>query len=227
MQFPVHNINGEVVDNIEINDRVFGLPFNEAVVHQAVVRQQANARQGTASAKTRSEVAGTTKKMYRQKGTGYARAGSKRSPLRRGGGIIFGPKPRNYRQAIPKKMRQLAIKCALSAKARSQELVILDQLSFERPKTKEMVKVLVALGVDSSALIVTSEPEENLVKSARNLPAVYTIRANLLNVVDILSNKILLMTVDAVRKTEELWGDKISEGGSDEPLRGAATPINN
>lgn len=227
MQFPVHNINGEVVDNIEINDRVFGLPFNEAVVHQAVVRQQANARQGTASAKTRSEVAGTTKKMYRQKGTGYARAGSKRSPLRRGGGIIFGPKPRNYRQAIPKKMRQLAIKCALSAKARSQELVILDQLSFERPKTKEMVKVLVALGVDSSALIVTSEPEENLVKSARNLPAVYTIRANLLNVVDILSNKILLMTVDAVRKTEELWGDKISEGGSDEPLRGAAAPINN
>jgi large subunit ribosomal protein L4 len=227
VQFPVHNMSGEVVENIEISDRVFSMPFNEAVVHQAVVRQQANARQGTASAKTRSEVTGTTKKMYRQKGTGYARAGSRRSPLRRGGGIIFGPKPRSYRQAMPKKMRQLAIKCALSAKARGKELIILDQLSFEQPKTKEMVEVLVALGVDSSALIVTSEPDENMILSARNIPAVSTIQARLLNVVDILSNKMLLMTVDAVRKAEELWGDKISEGGSDAPLRGTAASVDN
>jgi large subunit ribosomal protein L4 len=227
VKFPVHNINGEVVDNIEISDGVFSLPFNEAVVHQVVVRQQANARQGTASTKTRSEVSGSTRKLYRQKGTGYARAGSRRSPLRRGGGIIFGPKPRSYRQAIPKKMRQLAIRCALSAKARGKELVILEQLSLDQPKTREMVKVLTALGVDSSALIVTSKPDENMIKSARNLPEIMTIQARLLNVVDILSYKMLLMTVDAVRKAEELWGEKLSEGGINGPLRGTATSVNN
>ncbi len=227
MKFPVYNINGEVVDNIDVSDRVFSLPFNEAVVHQAVVRQQANARQGTSSTKTRSEVSGTTRKMYRQKGTGYARAGSRRSPLRRGGGIIFGPKPRSYRQAMPKKMRQLAIRCALSAKARGNELVILEQLSFDQPKTREMVKVLAALGVNSSALIVTSEPDENMTKSARNLPEIKTIRASLLNVVDILSHKKLLMTVDAVRKAEQLWGEEITEGGNNAPLRGTAASVNN
>ncbi len=218
MQVPVYNIAGEVVDNIEISGQVFDVPFNQAVVHQAMVRQRANARQGTASTKTRGEVTGSTRKLFRQKGTGNARAGSIKSPLRHGGGITFGPKPRSYRQAMPKKMRRLALRCVLSAKARDKELVVLEQLKLDEPKTKEMVKVLEALGVDSSALIVTSEPEENVIKSARNLPVVKMMPAGLLNVVDILSRKKLLMTVPAVRKAEELWGEKVSEGGSGAPV---------
>lgn len=212
MEVPVYNLTGEVVRHIEISDRVFAVPFNQAVVHQALVRQQANARQGTANTKTRSEVSGSTRKLFRQKGTGRARAGSIRSPLRRGGGIIFGPKPRSYRQAMPKKMRQLALRCVLSAKAGDRELKVLEQLKLEAPRTKEMVRILAALGVDSSALIVTGEPEDNVVKSSRNLARIKTIPASLLNVVDILSYKMLLMTEAAVRKAEQLWG--LSQGGS-------------
>ncbi len=217
MRVPVHGLTGEVVEHIDINDQVFAVPFNQAVVHQELVRQQANARQGTADTKTRSEVAGAKGKLYRQKHTGLARAGSRRSPLRRGGGIIFGPHPRSYRQAIPKKMRQLALRCVLSAKASDGELVILEQLEFDEPKTKEMVNILTSLAVGSPTLIVTSEPEENVVKSARNLPGIKTTSANLLNVVDILSHKILLMTVAAVRKVEQLWGSRLSEGESNAP----------
>jgi large subunit ribosomal protein L4 len=214
VQVPVYNVSGEVIDNIEISEHVFGVEFNEPVVHQAVVRQRANARQGTANTKTRGEVAGSTRKLFRQKGTGNARAGSIKSPLRQGGGIVFGPKPRSYRQAMPKKMRRLALRCVLSAKARDNELVVLEQFKLDGPKTGEMAGVLAALGVESSALIVTSGPEEAVKKSSRNLPVVKTIPADLLNVVDILSRKKLLMTVPAVRKAEELWGEKVSEGGS-------------
>ena len=227
MQVPVYNLVGEVVDHIEISEQVFAVPLNQAVVHQAVVRQRANARQGTASTKTRGEVAGSTAKLFRQKGTGQARAGGVRSPLRRGGGITFGPKPRSYRQAMPKKMRQLALRCVLSAKVRDEELIVLEQLKLDKPRTKEMAQILAALGVDSSALIVTSEPEENVVKSARNLPRIKTMPASLLNVVDILSCKRLLMTVAAVHKAEELWGEKLSKGESNEPLRGIAASVNN
>lgn len=218
MQVSVYNLAGEVIDHIEISEQVFGVPFNEAVVHQAMLRQQANARQGTASTKTRSEVSGSTRKLFKQKGTGNARAGSIKSPLRPGGGILFGPKPRDYRQAMPKKMRRLALRCVLSAKARDQELVVLEGLSFEQPKTKEMVKILEALEVESSALIVTDKAEESVVKSARNLSGVKTMPAGLLNVVDILSYKMLLMTVAAVRKAEELWGKELSKEGSNAPL---------
>ena len=221
MRVPVYSLAGEVVEHIKISDEVFAVPFNEAVVHQALVRQQANARQGTSSTKTRSEVSGSTRKMFRQKGTGLARAGSRRSPLRRGGGIIFGPKPRSYRQAMPKKMRQLALRCTLSAKAKDKELKVLKELKLEQPRTKEMVQILAALGVDSSVLIVTDEPEDNVVKSARNLRGIKTMPASVLNVVDILSYKILLMTVAAVRKAEQLWGEKSAS------LRGIATSANN
>ena len=214
MKVPVYNSTGEEVDNIEISELVFNTPFNQAVVHQAMLRQRANARQGTASTKTRSEVSGSTRKLFRQKGTGRARAGSIKSPLRQGGGVIFGPKPRSYRQAMPKKMRQLALRCVLSEKARDKELVVVDELKFEGPGTKEMAGILKALGVDSSALIVTSESEENITKSARNLPVVKTMPADLLNVVDLLSKRKLLMTVPAVRKAEAIWGEKASEGGS-------------
>ena len=211
MQVPVYSPSGEVVKHIEISDRVFAVPFNEAVVHQAVVRQKANARQGTASTKTRGEVSGSGKKLFRQKHTGMARAGSRRSPTRRGGGVTFGPKPRSYYQEMPKKMRRLALRCALSAKVRDEELTVLEKLELDQPKTREMEAILAALGVDSSALIITSKPEEIVVKSARNLAGIKTLPANILNVVDILSYKRLLITEAAVRKAEELWGPQKSE----------------
>ena len=215
MQVPVYNLAGEVVKHIEISDQVFAVPFNQAVVHQAMVRQRANARQGTSSTKTRSEVSGGGRKLFRQKHTGLARAGGRRSPLRRGGGITFGPKPRSYRQAMPKKMRQLALRCVLSAKTGDEELIVLEQLNFPEPKTKEMVRVLAALGINSSALIVTDGPEENVVKSARNIAGINIMPASLINVVDILSNKMLLMTEAAVRKAEQLWGkERLEERSS-------------
>ncbi|MEA2086143.1 MAG: 50S ribosomal protein L4 [Chloroflexota bacterium] len=206
MEISVYSLAGEVVKQIEISDHVFGVPFNEAVVHQAVVRQQANARQGTAKTKTRGEVSATGAKLFRQKHTGQARAGSRRSPIRRGGGIIFGPRPRSYRQAMPKKMRRLALRCALSAKAKDEELKVVEQFEFLGPRAKEMQKVLMALGAPSSVLLVTAGPEGNVVKSARNLGGVKTMPANILNVVDILSHRGLLMTEAAVRRAEDLWG---------------------
>ncbi len=216
MEIPVYSLTGEVVKHIEISDKIFAVPFNQAVVHQALLRQRANARQGTASTKTRSEVSGSTRKLFRQKHTGLARAGSKKSPLRRGGGIIFGPKPRNYQQAMPKKMRQLALKCVLSAKAGDGELMVLEQLKLDEPKTKQMTQILAALGVNSSALIVTNEPEYNVIKSAQNLAEIKTMPASLLNVVDILSYKMLLMEVAAVHKAEQLWG--LAQEASNAPL---------
>ena len=222
MQVPVYSLSGEIARHIDISDRVFAEPFREAVVHQAMVRQQANVRQGTASTKTRREVAGSSRKLFRQKHTGYARAGSLRSPLRRGGGVIFGPKPRSYRQAMPKKMRRLALRCMLSAKVRDGELRVIEELKLSEPKTKEMVRILAALGLDTSTLIVTGEVEANVVKSARNLALVKTLPANILNLVDLLSHRALLMTESAVRKAEELWGDGLSQGGSRASLRGVA-----
>jgi len=165
--------------------------------------------------------------MYRQKGTGFARAGSRRSPLRRGGGIAFGPKPRDYRQDTPKKMRRLALRCVLSAKAGDGELKVLEAWNFEEPKTKRMVEVLSALGVDSSALIVTQEPEENVIKSARNLTRIKTMPVNVLNVLDILSHKMILMTEAAVRIAEKLWGNGLAQGGDNASVRGAASSADN
>jgi len=136
---PIYNLAGEVVKHIEISDRVFAVPFNEGVVHQVMVAQRANARQGTAATKARGQVSYSTRKLYRQKGTGSARSGSLRSPLRRGGGVTFGPHPRSYRQDLPKKMRRLALRCVLSAKAGGGELKILEDLKFDEPKTKQMV----------------------------------------------------------------------------------------
>jgi large subunit ribosomal protein L4 len=211
MHAQVFNLAGEVVGDIEISDRVFAAPFNEDVVHQAVLRQQANARQGTHSTLTRGVVGGSTKKLYRQKGTGNARAGSIRSPLRRGGGIVFGPHPRDYRQAMPKKMRQAALRCALSAKVTDGELKILDALKFDEPKTRQMSGVLDALNIEDTALVVTSQAQTNVVKSARNIPGIKTLPADLLNVVDILGHRTLVMEVDAVRRAEQLWGQDTGE----------------
>ncbi len=205
VQVPVHSIEGEVVDHIELNEAVFGVPIDQAVVHQAMVRQLANARQGTVGSKTRSQVSGGGRKLFRQKGTGFARRGSRRAPLLRGGGVAFGPHPRSYRQAMPKKMRRLALRCILSAKVAGEEMIVIDEFALEEPKTKEMARILANLGVDSSALIVTAEPDPNVYKSARNLERTKTLPASMLNVVDLLSNRRLMITVAAVKVVEEMW----------------------
>jgi large subunit ribosomal protein L4 len=206
MQMPVYSLDGEVVDQIELSEAVFGLPFNEAVVHQAMVRQLANSRQGTASTKTRGEVSGSTRKLYAQKHTGRARRGDIKSPLLRGGGVVFGPKPRSYRQLMPKKMRKLALKCLLSAKIREGDMKLVQELNFEEPKTKDMIKILSSLGVDSSALIVTAHPAHNVVKSSANLPDIKVSPSALINVLDLLSYKTLIATVPAIRNIEQIWG---------------------
>ncbi len=213
MQLPVYNRSGEVVRQIDVNDAVFGVPMNEAVVHQVMVALRANARQGTAATRTRSYVRGSTKKLYRQKGTGYARAGSKKSPLRRGGAITFGPHPRDYHQEIPKKMRRLAIRCVLSAKAGDGELKVLEGFDFAEPKTKDMISLLAALGVYTTALIVTPEPEDNVIKSARNVRGIKTMPANVINILDMMSYQTVLMTEAAIRITEKLWGNGTAQGG--------------
>ena len=208
MQIPVRNVEGEVIEQIEVDDTVFGVQPNEAVVHQALVRQRANARVGTANTKRRGEVSGSTRKLFRQKHTGSARAGSRRSPIRRGGGVAFGPHPRSYRKAMPKKMRRLALKSVLSAKVADGELMVIDTFGIEQPGTKQMVRVLNTLEIDSSVLLVTAESDMNVVKSARNIERTKTLPANMLNVVDLLSHTELLMTVDAVRRVEAIWGSK-------------------
>jgi large subunit ribosomal protein L4 len=206
VEVPVYSLKGEVVEQIELNPAIFAIPFNEAVVHQAMVRQLANGRQGTASTKTRGEVSGSTRKLYPQKHTGRARRGDIKSPLLRGGGVVFGPKPRSYRQLMPKKMRKLALKCLLSAKFREGNMRLVQELDFEEPKTKDMINVLSSLGIDSSALILTAQSTPNVIKSAANLPEVKVLTSALINVLDLLSYKMLVVTVPAVRNIEQIWG---------------------
>lgn len=206
MEIPVYNTSGQVVKNVTVSEALFGVPMNDAVVHQAMVAQAANARQGTSSTKTRSEVAGSTRKLFRQKGTGEARAGSRKSGLRPGGGVIFGPKPRDYSKALPKKMRQLAIRCLLSDKVNSGGLKVIEGFNFEAPRTKEMVAVLGALEIASSAIIATGGVDSQVVMSARNLPRVKTTPANQLNVVDLLKYDTLLLTEQALEVIQQVWG---------------------
>jgi len=210
VQISVYNNAGQEIDKIEVDEAIFGVQPNEAVVHQALVRQLANSRQGTADTKTRREVSGSSRKLYKQKHTGMARAGNKRSPLRRGGGVIFGPHPRSYRQAMPKKMRRLAIRSILSAKVAGEELKVIDSFGLEEPKTKQMAQVLQALGIESSALLVTAELDTTVYKSARNITMIKTLPASMLNVVDLISHNTLLMTVDAVRRVEAILGEERS-----------------
>lgn len=199
----LYNREGSQVGEIELNDEVFGIEPNESVVHEAVVMQQASLRRGTSSTKSRGEVRGGGRKPWRQKGTGRARVGTIRSPLWRGGAIIFGPKPRDFNYSIPKKKRRLALKSVLSAKVLDGELIVVDEISFEQPKTKEMTKVLNALNAER-ALIVTAELDENVTKSARNIPGVTPLFASGLNVYDILTHDKLILTKDAVAKVEEV-----------------------
>jgi large subunit ribosomal protein L4 len=209
VQLSVYDVKGERVEDIDVREDVFAVPFNEAVVHQAMVRQLANKRQGSASTKNRGEVAGSTRKLYRQKHTGRARRGDIRSPLLRGGGVVFGPCPRCYRQSMPKKMRRLALRCVLSSKVREGQMKVVDDLRLETPKTKEMVDILSALGADSSALIITAQSDPNVVKASRNLAGIRVLPSPLLNVLDLVSHKTLLATIPAVRSIEQIWGREI------------------
>ncbi len=201
---PVFNIEGEAVGERELKDSVFGVPVNEGLLHEVVVMYQANQRVGAASTKRRGEVRGGGRKPWRQKGTGRARHGSIRSPLWRGGGITFGPKPRDYGYRLPKKAVKKALKCALSAKVRDQEMVIVEDLSFDRPRTQEMARILANLKQTGKALIVTAGLDENVYKSTRNIPGVDTMRAEDLNAYQVVAHDSLIMTSAAVDKVEEV-----------------------
>ena len=202
---PVKDQKGKQVSQLTLSETVFGVPMNEAVVWQALVRQRANARQGTASTKTRGEVAGTTRKPWRQKHTGRARVGTRMSPIWRKGGIVFGPKPRDYSQAMPRKMRRLAIRCLLSDKRADGSLEVLKDLKLDQGKTKELLTVFEALKLEGSVLLVTNGSDPASIRSARNLSNVKTMPANLLNAGDLLKYEHLVMTVDAVKRAEEIW----------------------
>lgn len=200
------NQAGQQVGDIELSDAVFGIEPNNHVLYDAIIMQQASLRQGTHATKTRAEVSGGGRKPWRQKGTGRARQGSIRAPQWVGGGTVFGPQPRSYAYKLPKKVRRLALKSALSAKVKENEIVVLDGLQFAAPKTKEMVKVLNNLNVDKKALVVTGEFEENVALSARNIPGVKFVTAEGVNVLDLVAHDKLIITKDAVQKVEEVLG---------------------
>jgi large subunit ribosomal protein L4 len=206
MQLSVRNMAGETVREIELSDDIFGLEPHVAVMHQAVLRQQANARLGTADTKTRSEVSGGGRKPWRQKHTGRARQGSIRAPQWKGGGVVFGPHPRSYSMRMPRKMRRLALRSALSAKAAENQIVLLEDLAMEVPKTQGMLDVLDNLQVESSALILLAERDENVERSARNIPDIKTLRASCLNVIDILKYDILILPLKALEVIQQILG---------------------
>ncbi|MCM3666914.1 50S ribosomal protein L4 [Mesobacillus subterraneus] len=198
------NQAGSQVGEIELNDTVFGIEPNNHVMFEAVVMQRASLRQGTHKTKIRSEVAGGGRKPWKQKGTGRARQGSIRSPQWRGGGTVFGPVPRSYSYKLPKKVRRLAIKSALSSKVQAENILVLESLAFDAPKTKEFTNVLKGLSVNTKALIVTAGLEENVALSARNIPGVTVVAADGINVLDVLNHDKLIMTKAAVEKVEEV-----------------------
>jgi large subunit ribosomal protein L4 len=198
MKANVVDLRGSTVREIDLDDRVFGIQPNAAVVHQAVVAQEANARQGTHDTRTRGEVAGGGKKPYRQKGTGYARQGSRRAPHYRGGGIIFGPHPRSHEKAMPRKMRRLALRSVLSARAAEDALTIVDSFTLETPKTKALLETLTGLGVDSGVVIVVAERSDGVWRAARNLGDVHVVTPNGLNLLDLLRLPHLILAEGAV-----------------------------
>lgn len=201
----LYNIAGEAAGEMELNDSVFGVEYNEAVIHQAVVRQMSNERLGTHATKTRGLVRGGGKKPWKQKGTGRARVGSIRSPLWVGGGTVFGPTPRSYAKSMTRKARQLAVRSALSEKLRANELVVLDQIEFDAPKTKSVVQMLGAFKAEGKALIVDGgEKAANTILGARNLPEVKAVTAEGINLYDIIHYTKLFVTKSAVEKIEEV-----------------------
>lgn len=206
MQLAVRNAEGKETGTIQVADEVFGLEPHASVVHQVYLARLANRRAGTVKTKSRGEVAGSTVKLRRQKGLGRARLGSLRSPLLKGGGVVFGPRPRSFTQRVPKRLNRLALRSVLSARAREGSLVVVDNLSLSRPSTKAVEALLEALGVARSALLVPGVPDRTLFLSARNRPDTKTLPAAYLNVVDLLHHHALVMSVSAVRQVEALWG---------------------
>jgi len=206
MLVPIRNLAGETVGEVELRDDIFDAPVSKPLMHQALVRQQANARLGTHSTKTRGEVRGSTRKIWRQKGTGRARHGSLKVNLWPGGGITFGPKPKSYRKSMPRKMRRAAYRSALSVKAQDGQIVVVDALEMGAPKTREMVELLDRLGLEGSVLIMLPEKNENVEASARNLPDVKTLRAAYLNVRDLLGYDTLLIPHGSLEVIEGILG---------------------
>ena len=201
------NSSGKELESIEVNEDLFGVPMNEALVHQVAVSHMANARQGTASTKTRGMVSGGGAKPWAQKHTGRARQGSSRAPHWRGGGVVFGPHPRDFSQKIPKKMNKGALRCILSQKVRDNKIVIIDAIQVESSKTKEMHQVLSNLKIETPTLIVTGQSQSDIIKSSRNIKRVRTLPAKQLNALDLLNHDKLLITIDAIRVAEQLWSD--------------------
>ncbi|MGF9979877.1 50S ribosomal protein L4 [Bacillus subtilis] len=200
----LYNQNGSTAGDIELNASVFGIEPNESVVFDAILMQRASLRQGTHKVKNRSEVRGGGRKPWRQKGTGRARQGSIRSPQWRGGGVVFGPTPRSYSYKLPKKVRRLAIKSVLSSKVNDNNIIVLEDLTLDTAKTKEMAAILKGLSVEKKALIVTADANEAVVLSARNIPGVTVVEANGINVLDVVNHEKLLITKAAVEKVEEV-----------------------
>jgi large subunit ribosomal protein L4 len=203
MEVSVRNLAGDVVSTIDVLDSVFGVPKNWPLIHQAAVRYEANQRTGTRDTKTRGEVVGGGHKPYRQKGTGRARQGSTRAPHYRKGGVVFGPHPKEFRQRMPVKMRRAAMRSALSGKLADAELMVVETLSLDEPKTRLMVDALSALGATRTAVLVTEAPDQLVYRSARNIPGIDITFADTLNIGDVLKHRHLVMTIDAVRKVEE------------------------
>ena len=199
------NMAGQEAGTIELNDAVFGIEPNQNAVHAVVKNILANKRQGTQSAKTRAEVRGGGRKPFRQKGTGRHRQGSSTDPSQIGGGVVFAPKPRSYRYTVPKKVRRLAMLSALSSKVQDGEIIVVDEISFEEPKTKEMVKMLDAIKAEKKALIVTAAKDENIVKSAANIQGIRTALVGTMNVYDILNHTSFIVTKEAIEKIEEVY----------------------
>jgi large subunit ribosomal protein L4 len=206
VKLDVRSATGAAQPQIDVDDSVFGIEPNAAVVHQALLAQLAARRAGSAKTKSRGEVRGSTRKTRRQKGLGTSRQGAIRSPLRRGGGVVFGPVPHSYVQRLPKRMRRLAIRSVLSSRAAEQRLVVVDGLGIDAPSTRAVVGLLSNLGVERSALIVTGSADRSAHLSARNVDGVRALPADTLNVGDLLSHHTVLLTVDAVRRIEALWG---------------------
>ena len=200
----VYNIEGKEVDKLELNDNVFGVEINEHLVHLAVVSQLANRRQGTQSAKTRSEVSGGGRKPWRQKGTGHARQGSTRSPQWTGGGVVFAPKPRDYSMKMNKREKQIAMKSALTSKVQDSKLIVVDEFNLDEIKTSKFAQILDNLKAPK-ALVVTKDKDEKVILSARNIPTVKTAMTNSLTVYDILKYDALVLTKDAVAAIEEVY----------------------
>ena len=202
---PMLNMAGQEAGQLQLKDEIFGIEPNQNAVHAVIKNILANRRQGTQSAKTRAEVRGGGRKPFRQKGTGRHRQGSSTDPSQVGGGVVFAPKPRSYRYTLPKKLRRLAMLSALSSKAAEKELIVIDEIKFEQPKTKEMVKMLENIKAEKKALIVMAEKDENTVRSAANIPGVRTALVTTMNVYDIINHTNFIVTKEAVKKIEEVY----------------------